>query len=183
MPPYPKSHILQVAQASFERVRTENRAYLIAAAILPPQAHTEDNTANSALIMTYLCLKSSKKHKTIIYYRAIAIYSILFCMKLSGTPLSFSDAIDPLSPGVIECANVSTAEWSCHADLLCRVFVRHYQSILNLGIRIPRPLFAFGFFIKPVFVLVSEFRDRTPACSCAKRFATNLWIRMSELVG
>jgi hypothetical protein len=74
-------------------------------------------------------------------FRAIAIYSNWLCLTLSRAPLSFSDAIDPLSPGHIDCANVSAAEWSCHADLLCRVFEKHYQSILNLAMRIPRYLF------------------------------------------
>jgi hypothetical protein len=40
--------------------------------------------------------------------------------------------------------------------LICESF----ESILNLGFRIPDEIFAFGLMIEPVFVLISEFEKR-----------------------
>jgi hypothetical protein len=80
-----------------------------------------------------------------------------------------------LSPGYIDRANVSTTEWLCQAELLCRVFGTHYQSILNLGMRISRPRFAFGFFVEPLLVLVSEFQDRTTRLFMRKVIVDESW--------
>jgi hypothetical protein len=90
--------------------RAGNRAHCIAAAILPPQTHTEDINASSAFTMTRLFLENSKKAEQSFPFRAIAIYSYLLGMLLSRAPLFFSDAIQPLSHGHIDCTNVTTAE-------------------------------------------------------------------------
>jgi hypothetical protein len=75
-------------------------------------------------------------------------------------PLGTSIAPTSALPSDSEKMSDNSPTRPCHRYFLCRIFAKHYQSILDLGMRIPRELFAFGFLVEPLSVLVSEFEDR-----------------------
>jgi hypothetical protein len=143
----------------------ENRAYLMPAAMLQPQTHSDEMDANFMFIMTRLFLESSKNGRTIIY---ISCNYDLVCMTLSSAPFSFSDAIDPLSPRHSDCANVSTPE-RLGKD------ARQFTTAVVLSV------FAWPCFPK-TFSIDSETCDANPPSS-VRLWIPNPGTRLSELVG
>jgi hypothetical protein len=78
------------------------------------------------------------------------------------------------------CPTYSPTRW-CHVYLLCRFFGKHYQSILNLGMRIPPELFAFGLLVEPLFVLISEFEDQSTRFFMRERLLAKYDARMRSI--
>jgi hypothetical protein len=79
------------------------------------------------------------------------------------------------------CPTYLPTRWS-HSYFLYRWFTNHHQSILNLGFRIPDEIFALGFMIEPLFVLISEFENRKARLFTSERLLAKCLARLRNLV-